>query len=289
MDHSPVPKPCDEGTTAGIHGPRWGARAEDWARFTAPASAPAWEAVADAAGVGPGARLLDVGCGSGEFCALAVARGARVSGIDAAEGMIAVARRAVPDADLCVGPLEALPWDDGSFDVATAFNALQFAEDVGGALAEVARVVRPGGVVAVCNWGRPEESELFALMGAVASLWPTPSSGPSRSRGPATGEPGVLEDLARAAGLEPERAGDVAVPFEPPDAEALARGLLAPGAVAVAITHSGERAVREAIVAAAERYRRPDGSYLIRNRFRYVVARAPVGSVERRSSPVHTG
>jgi SAM-dependent methyltransferase len=263
------------GTTAGIHGPRWGARAEDWARFAAPFSAPAWEAVADAAGVGPGMRVLDVGCGSGELCALAAARGAAVSGIDAAEGMIAVARRRVPAADLRVGAVEALPWDDAAFDVVTAFNALDFASDFAGALAEVARVVRPGGVVAVCNWGRPEDSQLFALMGAVRGLRPPPAPGPPAPEGPATGEPGVLEDLARRAGLEPRLAGDVDVPLEPPDAEALARGLMAPGAVALAIAHSGEDAVREAIVAAAEPYRLPDGSYRIENRFRYVVARAP--------------
>jgi SAM-dependent methyltransferase len=262
-------------TTAGIHGPRWGARSEDWARFAAPSSAPAWSAVADAAGIGPGVRVLDVGCGSGELCALAAARGATVAGIDAAEGMIAVARRRVPKADLRVGAFEALPWRDAAFDVATAFNALGFAADYLQALIEVARVVRPGGRVAICNWGRPEESDLFAIMAAVRRLRPPPAPGPPPPDEPATGEPGVLEDLARRAGLEPLLAGDVAVPFEPADGEALAAGLMAPGAVAPAIEHSGEAAVRAALLAAAEPYRRPDGSYRIENRFRYVVTGKP--------------
>jgi SAM-dependent methyltransferase len=262
-------------TTAGSHGPRWGARADDWARFAAPSFAPAWRAVADATGIGPRMRVLDVGCGSGEFCALAAARGATVAGIDAAEGMIGVARRRVPDADLRIGALEALPWNDARFDVATAFNALDFAADYLHAMGEVVRVVRPGGQVAVCNWGRPEESQLFALMAALRDLRPPPAPGPPAPEGPDTGEPGVLEDLARRAGLEPALAGDVAVPFESPDSEALAAGLMAPGAVGLAIEHSGEEAVRAAILAAAEPYRRPDGSYRIENRFRYVVARKP--------------
>ena len=55
--------------------------------------------------------MLDVGCGSGEFCGLAAARGAVVSGIDAAEGMIEAARRLVLDGDFRVGAMERLPWE----------------------------------------------------------------------------------------------------------------------------------------------------------------------------------
>ena len=137
-------------TTAAIHGPRWGARAADWATLAAPFSAPAWEAVAEATGIGAGTRVLDVGCGSGEFCRLAAARGAVVSGIDAAEGMIDVARRQVTAADLRVGAMESLPWDDDSFDLVCAFNSLQFAADPIVVLAEATRVVRRGGQVALC-------------------------------------------------------------------------------------------------------------------------------------------
>ena len=90
-----------------------------------------------------------------------------MSGIDAAEGMIDIARRRVPAADLRVGPMERLPWDDGRFDVVTAFNALQFAADFATALAEAARVVHRGGLVAVCNWARPEERELTAVTGPL--------------------------------------------------------------------------------------------------------------------------
>ena len=75
-------------------------------------SEPARLAAADAARIGPGLRVLDAGCGTGEFCALAVARGAHVSGIDAAAGMLAIARERAAEADLRVGDIGSLPWDD---------------------------------------------------------------------------------------------------------------------------------------------------------------------------------
>ena len=71
-------------STAAVEGPEWSARAGPWAATWAGVSGPAREAVAAATAVGPGLRVLDVGCGSGEFCALAASRGADASGLDAA-------------------------------------------------------------------------------------------------------------------------------------------------------------------------------------------------------------
>jgi SAM-dependent methyltransferase len=85
--------------------------------------------VALAARVEAGVSALDVGCGSGEFCQLAAARDARVSGIGAAAGLIEFATRKLPHADLRVGPIEHLPWPDDTFDVVSGFNAFQFAPD----------------------------------------------------------------------------------------------------------------------------------------------------------------
>jgi ubiquinone/menaquinone biosynthesis C-methylase UbiE len=141
-------------TTAPIEGRDWSAKARGWAELWAGLAQPARAAVADATGIADGTRLLDIGCGSGEMCQLAAARGAIVAGIDAAEGMIAIARERLPEADLRVGPMEQLPWADDSFDVVTAFNALQFAADFRVALQDAVRVVRRGGLVAICNWAR---------------------------------------------------------------------------------------------------------------------------------------
>jgi SAM-dependent methyltransferase len=250
-------------STAGTEGPEWSARAEGWAEVWADMAAPAHEAILEATRVGPGTRLLDVGCGSGELCALAAERGAEVAGIDAAEGMIAIARRRLPDADLRVGPMEELPWADDTFDVATAVNALQFAADFLGALAEMARVVRPGGLVAVCNWGRTEDRQLLGVMRALRE-------GPGAA-GPTIGDPGELEDRAVRVGLTPREAGEVDVPFEAPDREALERAFLI-DSVGGALERLGEPEVRRRVVSAAAPYRRDDGSYRFENRFRWIVA-----------------
>jgi len=258
-------------STADVNGPRWGACAEAWAELCAPFATPAWTAVADAAGIGEGTRLLDVACGSGEFLRLAAGRGALVSGIDAAEGMLAVARRAVPGADLRLGPMEELPWDDGTFDVVTGFNAFQFAADTTAALAEAARVVRSGGLVAVANWGKSEDQELMALMAAARPLFPSPPE--STPGAPTVGEPGVLKGLAHAAGLTVRRVDTVDVPFVAPDEETLLRALAAPGgSVRSAIEHAGLDPVRHPIADAAAPYRQADGSYAFSNRFTYLVA-----------------
>jgi SAM-dependent methyltransferase len=261
-------------TTAALHGPRWGARAADWAQYASGLSAPAWKAVADATGIGPGTRVLDIGCGSGEFCRLAAERGARASGIDAAEGMVEVARRLAPECDLRVGPMESLPWEDESFDVVTAFNALKFAADTGLAAAEARRVARAGGLVAVCVWGPREQNDLMRLTEALRGLQPPPPAGATPAP-PGLGEPGALEELLRGAGLEPHSAAWVDIPFEASDRETLERAMMTPGGVLAIIESAGEAAVRAAIARAAAPFRRPDGSYRFENRFRYAVAGRP--------------
>ena len=250
-------------STAGTEGPEWSARAEGWAEVWAGMADPARRAIAEAARIGPGMRVLDIACGSGELCALAAEQGAEVAGIDAAEGMIEIARRRLPEADLRVGPMETLPWPDDAFDLVTAVNALQFAADFGVALAEAARVVRRGGSVAICNWGRTEDRELLGVMRALRE-------GPGAA-GPTIGDPGELERRARGAGLEPVRAGEVDVPFEAPDLEALQRAFLI-DSVGGALERLGEAEVRRRVAEAAAPFRRRDGSYRFENRFRWVVA-----------------
>jgi SAM-dependent methyltransferase len=258
---------ASEQTTAAAEGPAWSAGASGWVEYWAGFAAPAREAVARAAGIQVGALVLDVGCGSGEFCELAAARSARVSGVDAAEGMVEFARRKLPEADLRVGPIEQLPWPDGSFDLVAGFNAFQFAADVVAALAEAGRVTRPGRRVAICNWGRVEDRDVHAIFEPLSELKPPRPSDP-----PLVGEPGVLEGLARKAGLTPERAGEVEVPYGFSDRATLERALLVIAPVYGIAPALAEPVVRRTVAAAAEPYRRADGSYRFENRFRYLIA-----------------
>src|SRR5438874_3048660 len=96
--------------SAAVQGRFWGRAAHDWAELQEPAGLPLWEAMLDAAAVGPGTRLLDAGCGAGGASVLAAGRGAQVNGLDAAQGLLAIARERVPDGDFQLGDLEALPY-----------------------------------------------------------------------------------------------------------------------------------------------------------------------------------
>jgi len=94
-----------------------------------------------------GRRILDAGCGSGPLIAALRDRGAVVTGIDKSAGMLEVARRRLgDDADLQVAELgRPLAFPDGTFDDITASLVLHYLEDWGPALAELRRVLKPGG------------------------------------------------------------------------------------------------------------------------------------------------
>lgn len=132
--------------TADANGSLWGARARDWAEVQEGQFAAGYDDVLARAGVGPGTRLLDAGCGAGMAAMRAAALGAKVSGIDAAPLLLDIARERVPGGDFREGELEDLPFPDHAFDVVTGFNAFQFADNPVRALAQARRVTKPGGI-----------------------------------------------------------------------------------------------------------------------------------------------
>jgi SAM-dependent methyltransferase len=113
------------------------------------------EPVLDHAGVGPGARVLDVGCGTGVLAratrALVGPRGA-VAAVDPNEGMLVVARRADPSIEWRVGVAESLPFGDDAFDHTVSQFAAMFFTDREEAVREMERVTTSGGTVTVVTW-----------------------------------------------------------------------------------------------------------------------------------------
>lgn len=111
-------------------------------------------ALADAAGVTAGMRVVDVGCGPGGLSTELAARvGAEnVAAIDPAAQFAAVCRERNPGADVRQGVAEDLPWPDGTFDAALSSLVIGFMSDPDRGMSEMARITRPGGAVAACMW-----------------------------------------------------------------------------------------------------------------------------------------
>lgn len=256
--------------SATVQGALWGARPHGWAEQELQQHA-LYEHAIRALEVGPGKRVLDVGCGAGSFSRLAADAGAHVTGIDAAQTLVQIAQQRVPTGDFHVLDLQFLPFADDTFDAVTGFNSFQYAADPAAALRQAGRVAKPGAPVHVLVWGRESRTELAAIVRALRPLLPP---APPDAPGPfALSEEGALEALVQKAGLDPVDAGYIEAPFEYRDEAELLRATLASGPAALAIRTSGENPVRRAVLAAAAPYRTTDGGYRIETEWRYVTAR----------------
>jgi SAM-dependent methyltransferase len=190
--------------------------AESYDRFMGRYSVPIAPQLADFAGVTTGQRVLDVGCGPGALTGELVRRGVNVSAVDPSEPFVAAARERHPDVDVRLAAAEELPFDDDEFDVAVAQLVVHFMADPVQGLREMARVTRPGGVVAACVWdhgggGGP----LSRFWEAARELDPT-VEGESSLAGSRAGH---LGELFREAGLTDVEEATLSVSIEHPSFE----------------------------------------------------------------------
>jgi SAM-dependent methyltransferase len=252
-------------------GPLWGARPRAWAE-NEDQQVPTYEEAIRHVGITPGQRVLDIGCGTGVFLRLVAERGALPFGLDASQALLEIARERVPEAELIVGEMEQLPYDDDSFDLVTGFNTFFFAAHLVAALREAGRVAKTGAPVVIQVWGPPERCDLEAMKKVARAYAPPP---PPDAPPPAKlWEPGVLESLATEAGLTPQTAFDTSYAFEYRDEETRGRLLTAPMGLVELAGAEREPALRREIIDALAPYRTPDGSFRLDNEFHYLVARA---------------
>lgn len=257
--------------TANVQGQIWGTRAKDWADVQESVAVPLFEVVLQEIAVGANTSVLDIGCGSGIFCEMAAKRGAQVSGLDASEPLLTIARERVQAGDFRTGEMEELPYADRSFDVVTGFSSFQFAANPVNALREASRVSRTGTVV-IAVFGKPEESQSTAYIKAMGSLLPPP---PPEAPGPfALSADGALEALAVKAGLTPTTVRTVECPWNYPDEKTALRGLLSSGPAIRAIQSKGEDAVRDVILQVIAPFKTSSGGYYLTNNFHYLIASA---------------
>lgn len=179
-------------------------------------------------GAPSGARWLDVGCGNGAFSEEVATRmaPAAIQGLDPSEGQLAYARvrQGLAGAEFRVGDATSLPYEDNAFDVSTMALVIAFVPDPHRAVAEMARVVRPGGTVAAYMWdidGRrtPVEPVVAALESIGVARTMPPGENASREG---------FERLWRGAGMTAIETRTIAIRLEFADFEEYWRSLSAP-------------------------------------------------------------
>lgn len=252
--------------SAAVQGRLWSMAPHDWAELQEPASRPLWETLLTVAGVGPQTRLLDAGCGAGGASRLAAQRGAGVNGLDAAPGLLAIARQRVPDADFYRGDLAALPYPNQAFDVIIAADVLPYVAHPLRVLRELQRVCAPQGCLVVAVWAPPAECAQHAVVAAVRDLLARPLDGEPF----ALSAPGVLEALLAQAGLSVRSHGTVECVYEYADREMAWQAQASSGSFQAALRVVGTPAIKATVLAALAPYTTPAGTVQMTNYFRYL-------------------
>ncbi len=246
--------------------------AEDYDRWLAAVTARFGPPLLDLAAPAPGERVLDAACGPGVLTRLLlpnIAPGGTCTGVDFSGRMIALARQhldAEPGVRFETGDVERLPHPAGSFDLAVCGFGLMHFPDAARALAELHRVLRPGGRVALSVWAELPNVEFMAtILTAVKAVAPDAGFPP----GPPMfgfGTRAALEPLLRAAGFSDpvfrEAHVDLAFPSFDHYWNALVLGAARLGGVVRALPADRQAALRDRVATALESRRAPEGFVL---------------------------
>ena len=266
------------------------ARARDWSEIQERMLVPLYEAVYERLEVGPGTRLLGLGCGSGLALLMAASRGAAVTGVDhSSSERLALAReRLLPDAwgtraragtrvvDGSPGDITAAgDAETPAFTLVTAFEPIGClagdSEGLGGLLQAATPLAGHGAPVVLAGWGPPERCTTSSVLRVATRL-----ADPLRS--PGSWRPALrddLEEVAQRAGLKPDGSGRVACPFGYAGMDSAVRGLLSTGLFDAAISATDQAQVDKELAEALHPYQRRDGTVWMPNVFRYLIARTP--------------
>jgi SAM-dependent methyltransferase len=228
-------------------------------------------------GAEPGQSVLDVACGPGtatRMLAERVGPNGSALGVDISDNFVAAAAaEGAPNLRFARHPMEALALADASFDAATCALGLMYAAPVSEALAEIARVLRPGGRFAACVWGRREACgfrEMFSILGRPLQMEICPLFF-------ALGRPGAFVAALERAGLVDAREERVELTLRWRDRDQACTAIFdgGPGALPFSMfTEEIRREVRDQFIASIEPYRKGDG-FEVPAEFVYGTARKP--------------
>jgi SAM-dependent methyltransferase len=234
----------------------WSAQAGTYGGLTGAITCRLTESLLDAAGVRSDQRVLDVATGPGYVAERAAARGARVVGIDIAEGMLELARQRVTGIELLRADAEELPFDSASFDAVVGGFVINHLPDPQRALAEASRVLVSRGQAAFSVWDRPERMRVIGVVteaietAGVERRDALPAGAPDAYRFADEGEFRALLDGAGLVGVAVET---IQLTHFVAGPEELLRGLLGSSVRTAAVLRAQDVLARRRILAALER------------------------------------
>jgi ubiquinone/menaquinone biosynthesis C-methylase UbiE len=183
----------------------WDSLVSVYERWGEPSTARFADVLLDQLALDANSTVLDVAAGTGGMALAAARRGHRVRATDSSTGMVhRMIERLEPYPNCSAEVMDALDmsYDDGEFDAAfSLFGEFMYFEDAAAtALGELVRVVRPGGVVGVVSWARPEAAPIFTILGEAIDRLGDPEVGPFVAPLSGAIQPADLEAGLRAAG-----------------------------------------------------------------------------------------
>jgi SAM-dependent methyltransferase len=257
-------------STKQMQGKLWSVAPEYWSRHFEPYFIPVYKKVLEQLNLTEDTLLLDAGCGAGLFSFMAINAGAQVIGIDAAPGLLEVARQRNPENNFMEEDLEALPFANEGFNVVVGFNSFQYAGNFEKAVQEAKRVLKPGGRLAICIWDKPELSEATEVLKAIGSLLPPPPPG---TPGPfALSEDGRIESILSNAALKLVFKTSVACPILYTRLSDGVKSFMGTGPAAAACNYTDEKKVKEIITQALQPFRLTEDFYHLQNQFLVFIA-----------------
>lgn len=179
--------------------------AQGYEHYFVPAIFDQWPPrIIEAAGLGKGDKVIEVGCGTGVLAREAFKRvgpDGDVTGLDLSENMLRVARGICPGVDFRQGNAMNLPFDDESFDAAIASFVLMFVPDPVLAVSEMWRVLKPGGRLLITVWEALDQNPVYTGLVEIARRRIDDAAGSSLAWPFALGKDGKLAEICRLAGV----------------------------------------------------------------------------------------
>ena len=256
--------------TKEVQGKLWSTAPQYWSQYFEPFFIPLYKKTIEQLNLNEDSLLLDAGCGSGLFTHIASNTGAQINGIDAASGLLEIARKRNPDINFLEEDLESLPFPSDSFDVVAGFNSFQYAGNFSNALAEAKRVVKPGGKIVIGIWDKPELSDATNILKAIGSLMPPPPPG---TPGPfALSEDGKMETILNTVNLKLQIKTKVSCPFLYYSLNDGIKSFMGTGPAAAATYYATEKQVEQIIANLLRPYHLTEGIYHLQNSFLLFIA-----------------